>query len=588
MRVVLIDLSGIVHKIWHVSGSDPDPDHTSTASVARVRSLAATWRDSRVIVCCDSRRNWRKELAPTYKANRDTKPEALFYQLDRTKQILRSDGLQVIEVDGFEADDVIAACVAKLSVVPDVELIVVASADKDLIQLVQEEDTDGRHCAVDYYSLSANETRGSCDVIAKFGVRPELVGDWLALVGDTADNVKGAPGIGDKKATALLRRLGSLSAVFSAVEAAAEVGNKWSTDEDPDGLNRAESIKRAWSDNFDTPADKKLVGGEAVWTSLKNSGSTVALAKRLVTLRDDVPLPPVTELLSVPVQKEPEPEESFAPDEFLSAPMGGPQSDEPTEQVDVEPPPQSQTMTMNEPKHETEQTMTMSTVIEQQVDQQTGEVTETQVLVQEQTSQPAKPGNAQPAAVAANGKNELNALLEKPMTANYTQALEPQTPAAAVVIAGKLFKSNMFSGYGNSDAVLSTILYGRELGFGAIGSLRAIHNIKGKHSISADALVAMCLKSSLCEYFEPVEQTDVSATWECKRKGRQPKRYTFKIDQAKRAKLAKTDSGWDNWPDRMCSARAKAFLARDIFGDICFGLYTPEELASGDFDSEAA
>ena len=86
--------------------------------------------------------------------------------------------------------------------------------------------------------------------------------------------------------------------------------------------------------------------------------------------------------------------------------------------------------------------------------------------------------------------------------------LEPRCMADAVRLAQRMHDSRMFSAYGTPQAVLSTVLLGRELGMPAMGALRSVHVIEGKHSLSADLMVALVLKSGMAEYFQLVESTD--------------------------------------------------------------------------------
>ena len=110
--VLLIDLSSIAHPIWHMSGQEPDPDHTSQRTVAAVRKLAAD--HPHAAICCDSRSSFRKELDPTYKANRPPSEAPLHHQIDLAKEALAADGFPVYEVDGFEGDDLIATATARV------------------------------------------------------------------------------------------------------------------------------------------------------------------------------------------------------------------------------------------------------------------------------------------------------------------------------------------------------------------------------------------------------------------------------------------------------------------------------------------
>jgi hypothetical protein len=136
--------------------------------------------------------------------------------------------------------------------------------------------------------------------------------------------------------------------------------------------------------------------------------------------------------------------------------------------------------------------------------------------------------------------------------------------------------------------VLSTVMVGRELGLPAMASLRSVHNIEGKHCLSASLMVALVLRSGMAEYFEPISFSDKEATYETKRKGaRNPVRLTHTIEMGIQAwPKEKTDwekrfaaSGWGRNPTDLLVARATARLARMVYPDLLAGLYTPEELA---------
>ena len=140
--------------------------------------------------------------------------------------------------------------------------------------------------------------------------------------------------------------------------------------------------------------------------------------------------------------------------------------------------------------------------------------------------------------------------------------------------------SNFFGAKTPQQAMMIAMA-GRDLGFSYTQSLRAFHVIKDKPSLSADGMVAACLQHrELCEFFRPVEQTSAKSTWETKRVGDDAvRRFTFTMDDAKAAKLPEQNGGmWQKYPQRMLSARAKAFLARDVYPELLMGLYDPEEL----------
>ena len=136
--------------------------------------------------------------------------------------------------------------------------------------------------------------------------------------------------------------------------------------------------------------------------------------------------------------------------------------------------------------------------------------------------------------------------------------------------------------YGNAPAVLTAILAGRELGLAAMASLRGIHMVKGRAALSAQVMTAMILRSGLAEYFDVAELSATSCTMVTKRKsGRGEVVITHTIEMAERAGLVKPDSNWLKVPEDMLVARASSRLARLVYPDLMFGMYTPDELREG-------
>lgn len=129
------------------------------------------------------------------------------------------------------------------------------------------------------------------------------------------------------------------------------------------------------------------------------------------------------------------------------------------------------------------------------------------------------------------------------------------------------------------EAAFMVLALGNDMGLSVSQSLRGIQIIEGKPCPTADCLVACILRSGLAEYFVEVETTAEQSTWETKRKSEsKPRRSTFTIEQARTAGLVKPNGNWVKYPERMLKARAKAFLARDVYPDLTLGLYTPEEI----------
>src|ERR1035441_6059141 len=205
-QVVLIDLSSIAHPIFHVTASDPDPNRTSIDTVAKVRALAPG--QPHVAICCDAPPSLRKTIDPDYKANRPESDATLQHQITLARETLLADGFPVWAVKGFEADDLIATG-ARLAQEAGLDVLVVSS-DKDLLQLV------GPH--VHAKSLRDGSILDMKAVVEKFGVLPAQMRDYLSLVGDASDNVKGAKGIGPKKAAALLAKHDSLDSLYRNVD----------------------------------------------------------------------------------------------------------------------------------------------------------------------------------------------------------------------------------------------------------------------------------------------------------------------------------------------------------------------------------
>jgi DNA polymerase-1 len=149
---------------------------------------------------------FRNDMYDQYKAHRPPAPEDLIPQFPMIRDATRAFSLPCIEEAGFEADDIIASY-TRAAVAAGWHVTIVSS-DKDLMQLIQP--------GVDMYDTMKNERRGADYVVGKFGVPPEKLGDVLALMGDSVDNVPGVPGIGPKTASKLILEYGDLESVLAA------------------------------------------------------------------------------------------------------------------------------------------------------------------------------------------------------------------------------------------------------------------------------------------------------------------------------------------------------------------------------------
>jgi 5'-3' exonuclease len=178
---------------------------------------------------------------------------------------------------------------------------------------------------------------------------------------------------------------------------------------------------------------------------------------------------------------------------------------------------------------------------------------------------------------ASTVKPEPQRMSLVPMNGDYERQLEPQSMNQAVQLAQLLFKARLFGAYGTPEAVLSTVLSGRELGLSAMASLRAFHIVEGKPTMAADALRALVLKSGKAKSFRCTERTASAATFSTQRQDEEPMTLRYTIEEAQAAGLVKNGSGWTKNPADMLVARASSKLARLVYPDVVAGLYAPEE-----------
>ncbi len=164
-----------------------------------------------VILDKDSK-SFRNEIYPEYKANRPPPPEDLRPQFPLIRDATRAFSLACIEEAGLEADDLIASY-ARVAAARGWDVTIVSS-DKDLMQLVGTDPATGGK--IDMLDTMKSARIGVDEVEEKFGVKPDLVGDVLALMGDTADNIPGIYGVGPKTATKLIQEHGNLTAALDA------------------------------------------------------------------------------------------------------------------------------------------------------------------------------------------------------------------------------------------------------------------------------------------------------------------------------------------------------------------------------------
>lgn len=515
LEVLLVDLSSIAYPIWHMNQGDPNPNSTSQKIVEKVRHLA---QDHKLVaICKDSGRSFRKDLTDTYKANRPEHDATLQHQI-RLACTLLGQRYPVWGVDGFEADDILASAAG--AAISRGMVVMVVSEDKDLLQLVDA-------CIRQYRPMKAlvyDEAR----VTEEYGVTPGQMTDYLTLIGDSADNVFGAKGIGPKTATALLQKFGSLVGIYAELR------------------DRPDTFK------------------PAVVKSLEEFLPRVQLVQQLIDLRYDVEIP-FDELFEPRAQ-------TTAARAFNINAIDADDDEEPA-------PAETQPPAVPEPCSSAPNIIGFPARMEAGLEPGTAfEARPTPPVATPPTPAPAPPAAPAPAKADAVALRKP-AIDAEVVSVEYTRSLDPRNLREARVMGLEMFNSGLFSAYGSPEGVIATIALGRELGLSMMTSLRSIHIIDNKQSLSAQLMVALVLKSGLAEYFEPVELTDTKCVWETHRKGaRNPFKVTHTIEMAQAANLVKPGSGWMKNPQDMLTARTSSRLARMIYPDVVGNLYSPEEL----------
>lgn len=218
-RLLLVDGHAYAYRAFYairgLVDQDGNPTNAIFGFIKMLRKLEQMIRPSHLAVIWDGGLSEdRLELLPEYKAQRPSMPDDLARQIEAISQYLDPAGIKSLVQDGLEADDWIA--VAARQAASAGMQVVVASADKDFFQLVS--DQIGILNPNDKVPCIWDET----SVVAKTGVLPAQIVDWLALLGDSVDNIKGINGVGPKTARDLLNKFGSLEGIKAGM---ASLGN---------------------------------------------------------------------------------------------------------------------------------------------------------------------------------------------------------------------------------------------------------------------------------------------------------------------------------------------------------------------------
>ena len=208
--LLLVDGSSYLYRAFHampdLRNAEGAPTGAIYGMINMLRRLRQDYEAAYIACVFDAKgKTFRDDLYPEYKANRAAMPEDLVRQIEPIHEVVRAMGWPILMVEGIEADDVIGTlAVQAASLGLDT---VVSTGDKDLAQLVNER--------VTLVNTMSNEKLDRAGVIAKFGVPPERIVDYLTLVGDTVDNVPGVEKVGPKTAVKWLTQYGTLESVIA-------------------------------------------------------------------------------------------------------------------------------------------------------------------------------------------------------------------------------------------------------------------------------------------------------------------------------------------------------------------------------------
>ena len=246
-RLILIDGSAYIFRAYYalppMSRKDGTPVNAVFGFTNMLVKLIEDYREEKLIVIFDAaRENFRNKIYKDYKANRGETPEDLIPQFQLIKNCVKAFNIPQLEIEGFEADDIIATYSIEASKINIPSLIV--SSDKDLMQLVNEK--------VQMLDPMKNKKIGIVEVLEKFGVEPSKVIQIQALTGDKVDNIPGAPGIGPKTALELIKEYGDIEGL----------------------IKNADNIKQVKRRNI-----------------IKDSADEIRVSLRLVTLDKNIKLP---------------------------------------------------------------------------------------------------------------------------------------------------------------------------------------------------------------------------------------------------------------------------------------------------------
>ncbi len=216
---IMVDGSSYLFRAYHspphLTNSKGEATGAIYGVVNMIKSLIRQFDPSHVAIIFDAKgKTFRNDMYAEYKANRPPMPDDLRPQIAPIHEIIKAMGLPLISIEGVEADDVIGTLADQAT--KEGRATLISTGDKDMAQLVNEHVT---------LINTMTDTVMDCEgVVEKFGVGPELIIDYLALMGDKVDNIPGVPGVGEKTAVAMLQGLGSCENIYQNLDKLAGLG----------------------------------------------------------------------------------------------------------------------------------------------------------------------------------------------------------------------------------------------------------------------------------------------------------------------------------------------------------------------------
>ncbi|ARF47962.1 MULTISPECIES: DNA polymerase I [Pantoea] len=259
--LILVDGSSYLYRAYHafppLTNSAGEPTGAMYGVLNMLKSLLVQYSPTHVAVVFDAKgKTFRDELFEHYKSHRPPMPDDLRSQIEPLHEMVRAMGLPLLAVSGVEADDVIGTLA--LEAEKKGYSVLISTGDKDMAQLVTP--------AITLINTMTNTILGPEEVEQKYGVPPALIIDFLAMMGDSSDNIPGVPGVGEKTAQALLQGLGGMQSIY---------------------------------DNLDKVADLSFRGAKTMATKLEQNREVAFLSYQLATIKTDVALDQPCEALTV-------------------------------------------------------------------------------------------------------------------------------------------------------------------------------------------------------------------------------------------------------------------------------------------------